>query len=112
MIYWVTQTIYSAARGYNVSAQVEPGHNYARSEGVPAAVAHCPYDPPLPREWAARFVDLVHFTEFPRGGHFMAWEEPELYAADLSDFVSQLRKPCLNPAGRKLKQAGRMARLS
>ena len=51
----------------------------------------CPYDPPLPREWAARQVNLVHFTDFPRGGHFMAWEEPELYVGDLQDFVSDLR---------------------
>lgn len=92
MIYWVTSTIYSAALGYYFSAQVAPGLNYARSEKVPAAVAHCPYDPPLPREWAARFVNLVHFTEFPRGGHFMAWEEPDLYAKDLQGFISELRK--------------------
>jgi pimeloyl-ACP methyl ester carboxylesterase len=46
----------------------------------------------LPREWAARHVNLVHFTDFPRGGHFMAWEEPELYAADIQNFVRQLRK--------------------
>lgn len=90
MIYWLTQTIYTAARSYYVSSQVPPGYNYAKSTEVPAAVAHCPYDPPLPREWAARHVNLVHFTEFPRGGHFMAWEEPELYAADLQDFVRQL----------------------
>jgi epoxide hydrolase len=48
---------------------------------------------PLPRFlWAARQVNLVHFTDFPRGGHFMAWEEPELYARDLQDFLSELRK--------------------
>jgi pimeloyl-ACP methyl ester carboxylesterase len=92
MIYWVTETINSAARGYYASSHVPPGYNYAKSELVPAAVAHCPYDPPLPREWAARFVNLVHFTDFPRGGHFMAWEEPELYAKDVQDFVSELRK--------------------
>lgn len=92
MIYWVTETINSAARGYYAAAQAAPGHNYAKSELVPAAVAHCPYDPPLPREWAARFVNLVHFTEFPRGGHFMAWEEPELYVRDIQDFIAGLRK--------------------
>lgn len=89
-IYWVSQTIYTAARGYYVAAR-HPGA-YAPSTAVPAAVAHCPYDPPLPREWAARHVNLVHFTEFPRGGHFMAWEEPELYAQDLQDFLHTLRK--------------------
>jgi pimeloyl-ACP methyl ester carboxylesterase len=49
-------------------------------------------DTPLPREWAERRVNLLHFTDFPRGGHFMAWEEPELYTQDLQDFVSQLPK--------------------
>jgi epoxide hydrolase len=91
MIYWVTQTIYSAARAYYENMHVASGGGISKSETVPAAVAHCPYDPPLPREWAARKVNLVHFTEFPRGGHFMAWEEPELYAKDIQDFVRQLR---------------------
>ena len=91
MIYWVTQTIHTAARAYQANAHVASGGKLEKSAAVPAAVAHCPYDPPLPREWAARQVNLVHFTDFPRGGHFMAWEEPELYAADLQDFMRALR---------------------
>ncbi len=90
MIYWVTQTINSAMRTYYLNAHLI-GATIEKSATVPAAVAHCPYDPPLPREWAARQVNLVHFTEFPRGGHFMAWEEPQLYAQDLQDFMSRLR---------------------
>ena len=92
MIYRVTQTINSAARAYYENMHVASGGGIGKSETVLAAVAHCPYDPPLPREWAARKVNLVHFTEFPRGGHFMAWEEPELYAKDIQDFVSTLRR--------------------
>jgi microsomal epoxide hydrolase len=91
-IYWVTETINSAVRAYYTNAHVASGGNLGKSESVPAAVAHCPYDPPLPRAWAARQVNLVHFTDFPRGGHFMAWEEPELYARDVQDFVSKLLK--------------------
>lgn len=90
-IYWMTATINSAVRAYYANAHVASGRNLGKSTTVPAAVAHCPYDPPLPRAWAARQVNLVHFTEFPRGGHFMAWEEPELYARDVQDFVSELR---------------------
>ena len=92
MIYWVTQTIHTAARAYYANARIARGGTIEKSTLVPAAVAHCPYDPPLPREWAARQVNLVHFTDFPRGGHFMAWEEPELYAADLQDFMRALRQ--------------------
>ncbi len=90
-IYWVTGTINTAARAYYVNAHVASGGALAKSTAVPTAVAHCPYDPPLPREWAARQVNLARFTEFPRGGHFMAWEEPELYANDVREFVSELR---------------------
>ena len=91
MIYWVTGTIRSSVGAYYANAHVASGGNIGKSSSVPAAVAHCPYDPPLPREWAARQVNLVHFTEFPRGGHFMAWEEPELYARDVQEFMSELR---------------------
>jgi epoxide hydrolase len=91
MIYWVTQTIHTAARAYYANAHIARGGTIEKSSVVPAAVAHCPYDPPLPQEWAARQVNLVHFTDFPRGGHFMAWEEPELYAADLQDFLRTIR---------------------
>jgi pimeloyl-ACP methyl ester carboxylesterase len=90
-IYWVTETINSAAGAYYANAHVASGGTLEKSASVPAAVAHCPYDPPLPREWAARQVNLVRFTDFPRGGHFMAWEEPELYANDLLGFIRELR---------------------
>ena len=78
-------------RAYYANAHLV-GARIEKSASVPAAVAHCPYDPPLPREWAARQVNLVHFTDFPRGGHFMAWEEPELYAKDLQEFIGELHK--------------------
>jgi len=70
MIYWVTQIIGSSVRRYYVDAHTAP-HPWQRT-AVPAAVAHCPQDAPLPREWAERRVNLKHFTEFPHGGHFMA----------------------------------------
>jgi pimeloyl-ACP methyl ester carboxylesterase len=91
MIYWVTGTICSAAKAYFVNAALgsEPPTTVS---SVPACVAHCPYDPPLPREWAARHVNLVRFTEYPRGGHFMAWEEPELYAADVAAFAAYCKR--------------------
>ena len=90
-LYWVTETIGSSFRWYYEMAHATPKANADERPSVPAAVAHCPWDAPLPREWAARQVNLVHFTDFSRGGHFTAWEEPELYASDLVDFVGQLR---------------------
>jgi pimeloyl-ACP methyl ester carboxylesterase len=59
---------------------------------VPTAVALFPGDiDQPPREWAERAYDLRRFTRMPRGGHFAAFEEPELLAADLRDFFRPLR---------------------
>jgi pimeloyl-ACP methyl ester carboxylesterase len=91
-IYWVTQTIGSSFRIYYEAAHAVPGPKHGQRPSVPAAVAHCPWDAPLPREWAERQVNLKHFTDFPRGGHFTAWEEPELYANDIQDFINELNK--------------------
>jgi pimeloyl-ACP methyl ester carboxylesterase len=87
----LTETIGSSFRMYYESMNAQPSEVFSQPSQVAAAVAHCPWDAPLPRQWAARKVNLQHFTEFPRGGHFTAWEEPELVAADIHDFVRQLR---------------------
>ena len=92
MIYWLTETIGSSFRIYYEDTHKSPVPSSGQRSEVPAAVAHCPWDAPLPREWAARKVNLQHFTDFPRGGHFTAWEEPELFAKDVLDFIQQLRK--------------------
>lgn len=90
-IYWVTQTIGSSIRRYYLDTHAATGP--WRRTPVPAAVAHPPRDAPLPREWAERRVNLKRFTEFPHGGHFAAWEEPELYATDVREFIGELRGP-------------------
>ncbi|MDT5260949.1 MAG: hypothetical protein QOD10_6029, partial [Mycobacterium sp.] len=48
------------------------------------AVAMWPHDIALaPRELAERLYNVERYTIFSRGGHFPAWEAPDLYAADL-----------------------------
>lgn len=37
----------------------------------------------------SRFLNLLQFTHMPRGGHFSAFEEPELVASDVYDFVKK-----------------------
>ncbi|HSD71272.1 MAG TPA: alpha/beta hydrolase, partial [Thermoanaerobaculia bacterium] len=60
---------------------------------VPTAVTTFPADiDHPPREWAERVYDVVRWTEMPRGGHFAAFEEPELLAEDIRDFFRPLRK--------------------
>ena len=48
-------------------------------------------DAPVPREWGERRVNLVYWSEPPRGGHHSSWEVPDIFAADLRAFRKQLR---------------------
>lgn len=91
MIYWVTETITSSIRSYLESAQGESVLKPGMRVDVPAAVAHCTLDAPLPKEWAERNVNLQQYTELDGVGHFAAWEKPELYTNDLRAFFRQYR---------------------
>jgi pimeloyl-ACP methyl ester carboxylesterase len=45
-----------------------------------------------PRSWAEKaYSNLIHYNELDRGGHFAAWEQPELYAAELRAGFRSLR---------------------
>ena len=95
MIYWVTGSIGSAMQSYLENARAMYGNPSAPKPGrsdVPAAVARMPLDAPLPRAWAERRVNLVQYTEMERGGHHSSWEVPDLFAADLRNFLSKLRE--------------------
>ena len=93
MIYWATGTISSSARLYHEDAfQSAPQLSVGQYIEVPAGVATFPKDLTYPpRELGERFLRVVRWTEMPRGGHFAALEEPELYAKDVQAFVSELR---------------------
>ena len=92
-IYWVTNTINSANRLYfERDRQPRPLGRDDRV-AVPTAVTTFPADiDHPPREWAERVYDVVRWSEMPRGGHFAAFEEPELLAEDIRDFFRPLRK--------------------
>jgi pimeloyl-ACP methyl ester carboxylesterase len=89
MIYWVTQTIGSSMANYRAEA-VSPSLSVADRVDVPVALALFPHDiggiPP--RVFAERTLNVQRWTEMPRGGHFAAWEEPELYARDVAAFFT------------------------
>ncbi|MBO9611348.1 MAG: epoxide hydrolase [Dyadobacter sp.] len=89
-LYWVTQTIRSSFTPYFDEDQTPPQTNTKIS--VPTGVAIFPKDIiPAPRSFAERFYNVVRWSEMPRGGHFSAWEEPELLAAELREFFRPLR---------------------
>jgi pimeloyl-ACP methyl ester carboxylesterase len=89
-LYWLTNTAISSARFYwenkksvynavniSISAAVSvfPGENYQ-----------------APRSWAERaYHKLIYYNKLDKGGHFAAWEQPELFAAELRAAFKSLR---------------------
>lgn len=91
MIYWVTQTIGSAARMYLLDAQAQYGDPKVVStkSTPPAGIALFPREAQFPKEWAERSVNVTSYKKMPKGGHFAALEEPELFANELRTFFYQ-----------------------
>jgi pimeloyl-ACP methyl ester carboxylesterase len=88
-LYWLTNTIASSFRPYSEFRTHPPG---PPAVSVPTAVAVFPFDlVQPPREWAQRGYAVRRYTRMPRGGHFAAFEEPELLGADITTFLAPLR---------------------
>jgi pimeloyl-ACP methyl ester carboxylesterase len=90
-LYWVTETANAANRSYYERAR-EPRRITTRI-AVPTGVA-LSTEPVqrIPRERAERsYADIRRWTEFPRGGHFFAAEEPRLLAEELRAFFRPFR---------------------
>ncbi|MBV8949313.1 MAG: alpha/beta fold hydrolase [Actinobacteria bacterium] len=92
MTYWVTGTITSSARLYWENQHAGPDGGPPRFVGVPTGVARYPKEPlRLPRAWVERRYNVTYWAEMPRGGHFAAMEQPELFAEDLRTFFRTVR---------------------
>jgi pimeloyl-ACP methyl ester carboxylesterase len=89
-MFWLTNTGVSAARIY---WEHKASWAAVRNVTVPVAVSVFPDDVVYaPRSWAEQaYPNLVHYNEVDRGGHFAAWEQPELYASELRDGLRSLR---------------------
>ncbi len=89
-LYWFTNTISTSMRPYYEYAR-QLTRRVARVE-VPTAVALFPGDLARPpRSWCERIYHVTSYRELPRGGHFAAHEEPELFARELTEFFRDLR---------------------
>lgn len=90
-LFWSTQTIGSSMRLYYESRHLRAPFKLSDRVVVPTAVCMWPKDlVTAPERWARRFYNVQRYTTQPHGGHFPAWEQPELYAADLKAFAAQL----------------------
>ena len=91
-ITWLTNTALSGARLYWEFW----GRGYFNAKGVsiPVAVSVFPDELyPTPRSWAEQaYPRLIYFKKHDRGGHFAAWEQPQLLSEDLRAGFRSLRK--------------------
>jgi pimeloyl-ACP methyl ester carboxylesterase len=89
-LYWLTNTGVSASRLY---WEYKGGFFNAKGVSIPVAVTVFPGEQyQAPRSWAERaYPNLIYFNEVDKGGHFAAWEEPELFSAELRAAFRSLR---------------------
>ena len=89
-LFWLTNTGVSASRLY---WEYKGGFWDAKGVSIPVAVSVFPGEAyQAPRSWAEQaYPNLIYFNEVDRGGHFAAWEEPELFSAELRAAFRSLR---------------------
>ena len=95
-LYWLTGTGASAARSYWEAYGADaPGAGQALPPNVRLPVAFTTFPGEIwrtPRSWVEQsYSNVVYFNEADKGGHFAAWEEPELFASELRAAFRSLR---------------------
>jgi epoxide hydrolase len=89
MLYWVTGSGASSARLYWES------FNRFVTDGrveLPTGIAAFPKEIlRTPRSWCEGAYNVTHWTTMPRGGHFAAFEQPELFVDDVRAFFATVR---------------------
>jgi pimeloyl-ACP methyl ester carboxylesterase len=92
MLYWVTGTITSSARLYRESRLADSRGEAPQYVSVPTGVARYPKEIlRFPRSWVEQHYNVTHWAVMPRGGHFAAMEQPELFADDVRTFFATVR---------------------
>jgi pimeloyl-ACP methyl ester carboxylesterase len=95
MIYWVSGCIGSSTRLYYEARRegfilaLGPGKRIETPTGYARFAVEITRPP---REWVERTFNLQQWSDFPRGGHFAALEEPELLVEDIRSFFRPLRQ--------------------
>jgi len=90
-LYWLTNTGVSTARLY---WENKADFFDAKPISIPFAISVFPDELyQAPRSWAERAYphNLIHYNKLDRGGHFAAWEQPDLFAAEMRAAFRSLR---------------------
>jgi pimeloyl-ACP methyl ester carboxylesterase len=94
-LYWLTNSAVSSARLYweNNNNNFSASAQRTTQIKVPVAITVFPGEIyKAPRSWAQRaYPRLVYFNEVDKGGHFAAWEEPELFAREMRASFKSVR---------------------
>jgi pimeloyl-ACP methyl ester carboxylesterase len=84
---WLTSTGVSASRLY-----WEYKGGFFNTKGVSIPVAFPSEQCQAPRSWAERaYPNLIYFNEVDKGGHFAAWEQPQLFSEEIRAAFNSLR---------------------
>jgi pimeloyl-ACP methyl ester carboxylesterase len=89
-LFWLTNTGVSASRIY---WEYKGGFFNAKGVAIPVAVTVFPGEQyEAPRSWTARaYPKLIYYNRAEKGGHFAAWEQPQLLASELRAAFRSLR---------------------
>jgi pimeloyl-ACP methyl ester carboxylesterase len=89
-LYWLTNTGVSASRLY---WEYRGGFFNVKGVAIPVAVTVFPGEQyQAPRTWTEQaYPRLIHFNEVDKGGHFAAWEQPQLFTEELRAAFRSLR---------------------
>jgi pimeloyl-ACP methyl ester carboxylesterase len=89
-LYWLTNTGVSASRLY---WEYKGGFFNAKGVTIPVAVTVFPGEQyEAPRSWTERaYPNLLHYNRVAKGGHFAAWEQPQIFAEELRTAFRSLR---------------------
>lgn len=94
-LYWLTNSAVSSARLYweNNNNNFSASAQRTAEISIPVAVTVFPGEIyQAPESWTRRaYPRLVYFNEVDKGGHFAAWEEPELFASEVRAAFKSLR---------------------
>lgn len=89
MLYWLTASGASSARMYWESFSFFGGFEPVE---LPTGIASFPKEIlQAPRSWCEPNYNITHWTTMPKGGHFAAFEQPELFVDDVSAFFDTVR---------------------
>jgi pimeloyl-ACP methyl ester carboxylesterase len=94
-LYWLTNTAISSARLYWDTARISTGGGFFDVRGVKIPVAVSAFPDEIyaaPRSWAERaYPKLIHYNKLDKGGHFAAWEQPQLFSEEIRSAFRSLR---------------------